>query len=113
MASKHVLIVDDNLEIRELLTHFLISKNYSVDEAEDAYEALDILQKKSYDFILTDYEMPGMKGDELVKIVKEKYPYSKVGGMSVLDKKKRFYQAGADFYLQKPFDLMEMYSFLQ
>jgi CheY-like chemotaxis protein len=111
--SKHILIVDDDLEVRELLRRFFSSKSYYVDEAESAEEALDTLQKKRFDFILTDYDMPGIKGDELVKIIKEKYPHSKVWGMSSLNKQKSFYQAGADFFLEKPFGLLELNSCLE
>jgi two-component system response regulator len=113
MASKDILIVDDIPEVREILKEFFRSKNFYVDEAENAEEALDILQKKRFDFILTDYDMPGIKGDELVKIVKEKHPHSKVWGMSSSNNQKSFYQAGADFFLEKPFNLLELNSYLK
>ena len=111
--GEHILIVDDTLEVRELLKKFLSSKFSYVDEAKSAEEALDILQKKCFDFIITDYDMPGIKGDELVKIIKEKYPHSKVCGMSSSNKQKSFYQAGADFFLEKPFSLLDLYSCLE
>lgn len=112
-CGKHILIVDDTFEMRKLLKDFFGSKSYYVDEAKSAEEALDILQKKHVDFIITDYDMPGIKGDELVKIIKEKYPHTKVWGMSSLNNKESFYQAGADFFLEKPFSLLELYSWLQ
>ena len=112
-SSKHILIVDDTLEIRKLLKDFLSRKRFYVDEAESAEEALDILQKKHVDFIITNYDMPGIKGDELVKIIKEKYPHSMIWAMSSLNKQESFYQAGADFFLEKPFSLLELYSRLQ
>lgn len=106
--GEHILIVDDSPEVREILKEFFCSKSFYVDEAENAEEALDILQKKHFDFILSDYEMPGIKGDELVRIIKEKYPHSKVWGMSSSDKQKSFYQAGANFFLEKPFNILEL-----
>ena len=67
-----VLIVDDEAIIREML-QVELEKQYQVYTAEDAGKAFDILNETAIDLIISDINMPGMKGFELVKQVKEKY----------------------------------------
>ncbi len=75
--GKNTLIVDDELTIRNLLKEFLEVQGFHVHTAENAEEVLVILNEKDFALILTDYEMPRMKGDKLVRLIKEKYPYMK------------------------------------
>ncbi len=67
-----VLIVDDEPIIREMLKVELQSQ-YDVYTAEDAIKAFDILDQTAMDLVISDINMPGMKGFELIKKVKEKY----------------------------------------
>jgi CheY-like chemotaxis protein/anti-sigma regulatory factor (Ser/Thr protein kinase) len=76
-ASKKasIMVVDDELEIRQLIVDYLRdAEHYTVEEAKGGPEALEILAKRQFDLILSDINMPVMKGFELLKIVKEKYP---------------------------------------
>ena len=61
-----ILVVDDEQIIRESLTYVLTKENYRVDEAENGKIAYEKLLETSYDLVITDLEMPEMKGTELL-----------------------------------------------
>lgn len=65
-AESRILVVDDDAEIRNLLIDFLRFKGFSCDSAADGYEALARLAIESYNLLITDINMPGMTGIELV-----------------------------------------------
>ncbi|MEJ2616651.1 MAG: response regulator, partial [Ignavibacteriaceae bacterium] len=70
MAEK-ILIVDDEKIIRESLSYILKKEGYDVEEAENGLSAHEMLLKNSYDLVVTDLEMPGMKGIELLEKIKQ------------------------------------------
>jgi CheY-like chemotaxis protein len=72
----HILVVDDEPEIRELIVDYLIdSEGYTVFSAKSGPAALkEVLPEKHVDLILSDINMPVMKGFELLKEVRERYP---------------------------------------
>jgi CheY-like chemotaxis protein len=70
-----ILVVDDEADMRQMIVDYLRDReNYSVTDAKDGYEALAVLEKERFDLILSDINMPGMKGFDLFRIVREKYP---------------------------------------
>lgn len=69
-----VLLVDDEVNVLSSLERILRNEEYAVLTASSATEALDILQAKSVDLIISDLGMPEMNGLELLKMVKERYP---------------------------------------
>jgi CheY-like chemotaxis protein len=70
-----ILVVDDEYEIREMISDYLRdSDGYCVFEAECGAKALEILQTHHIDLVLSDINMPSMKGFDLLKEVKEKHP---------------------------------------
>lgn len=69
--SEKILVVDDEQIIRESLAYVLRNENYEVDEAEDGLAAYELLLKNSYDLVITDLEMPRMKGIELLGKIKQ------------------------------------------
>lgn len=70
-----ILVVDDEMEIRSLIVEFLHEiEGYTVFEAKDANEALVFLESNTVDLILSDINMPGMKGFDLLKEVRTRYP---------------------------------------
>lgn len=68
-----VLIVDDEAIIREML-QVELERHYEVYTAEDAGKAFDVLNETAIDLVISDINMPGMKGFELIKQVRGKYP---------------------------------------
>lgn len=71
-----VCIVDDEAIFRQML-EIELETLFDVYTAEDAGKAFAILEKTPVDLLISDINMPGMKGFELIKIVKEKYPHTK------------------------------------
>ncbi len=65
--SKNVLIVDDSVSVRQMVEATLKSAGYTVTAAKDGLEALNLCKTKSYDFVLTDQNMPNMDGLTLIK----------------------------------------------
>ena len=68
-----ILIVDDELSIREVLKEFLISKGFVAHAASMAEEALEILNEIEVDLVITNINMPGMNGLELTRLIKDRY----------------------------------------
>lgn len=70
-----ILVVDDEVEIREMISDYLQdSEGYKIFEAGSGLEALEILKKDRVDLVLSDINMPVMKGFDLLRNVKERYP---------------------------------------
>ncbi|MFP4013617.1 MAG: response regulator [Chitinispirillaceae bacterium] len=70
-----ILLVDDEPEVRELISDYLTEdEGYRIQCACCGQEALEILEKNSFDLVLSDINMPGMKGFDLLREVKERYP---------------------------------------
>lgn len=67
--AKRVLVVDDNAEIRGLLTSLLGRRNMTVDQAGDGREALELLRKNKYTVVLLDLMMPNVSGFEVLDAI--------------------------------------------
>ena len=109
--NTHLLIVDDESSICEILYHFLVSQGYTVHTALSGSEALDILNTTPIDLIVTDIKMPGMTGVDLLKFVKDNLPTVPVlmtTGFPTLDTAIEALKLGAYDYLTKPFHLEEI-----
>jgi DNA-binding response OmpR family regulator len=68
--SNRILVVDDDLSIRELNTQVLARSGYEVDAVEDGAAAWEALQANSYNLLITDNSMPKVSGVELIKMVR-------------------------------------------
>ncbi|RPI76907.1 MAG: response regulator [Desulfobacteraceae bacterium] len=67
ISKKRILVVDDDLNVRELLVKMLTLNHFEVFNADNAYKALRLLSEMSFDIMLTDLEMPGMDGWQLAE----------------------------------------------
>ncbi|HEY4643208.1 MAG TPA: response regulator, partial [Bacteroidota bacterium] len=72
--AERILVVDDEKIIRESLSFILEKEGYEVSEAPNGAEALKQLKQKRVDIVLTDLEMPEMKGIELLEKVTRQFP---------------------------------------
>ena len=108
MADKvRILVVDDELVIRESLHGWLKKSGYKVDTAEGGSAALAMLEKTPYDLLFLDIMMPVMSGIEVLEVVKEDYPQTLVVMITAYGSVETAVQAmkrGAIDYLMKPFD---------
>ncbi len=103
----NIMVVDDELIVRESLKGWLEKFGYGVDTAEDALAALKKLEKESYDVLLVDIKMPGMDGLELLKKVKEDQPdviVVMITAHGSIESAIEAMKEGASDYLMKPFD---------
>jgi CheY-like chemotaxis protein/anti-sigma regulatory factor (Ser/Thr protein kinase) len=74
-VDSSILVVDDDVEIRELISDYLADhEGYKVITAENGRKALELLKRKKIDLVLSDINMPEMKGFDLLKEIKEKHP---------------------------------------
>ncbi|SHH51249.1 response regulator transcription factor [Thermosipho atlanticus] len=108
---KRILIVEDDVPIREVLAKFLISENYEVEEAGSILEMREKLENEKYDMILLDIMLPdGFSIDELPEI-KINYPEIGIIIISARDSDiDKIYglEIGADDYITKPFNPREV-----
>ena len=109
-TMSHILIVDDDDKIRELLKEFLTENNFLISTAADATEALEKLNSISFDLIIIDIMMPGMNGYELTKKIREStlVPLIHLTAMGETDNVIHGLEIGADDYIGKPFEPKEL-----
>jgi DNA-binding NtrC family response regulator len=111
MAQTRILIVDDELVIRESLAGWLKRDGYEVSTVAGGEEALDLLKQKSVDILLLDIQLDGMSGMEVLSRVKEEYPDIDVVMITAFGSVQSAVQAmksHAFDYLLKPFDPDEL-----
>jgi CheY-like chemotaxis protein len=77
-----ILVVDDDQSVRESLAMSLMAAGYDVVAAEDGFRALSQLRKKLPDVVLSDLDMPGMSGFELLSVVRRRFPQVSTIAMS-------------------------------
>lgn len=71
---KRILIVDDEVQILNAMSRMFLETDYEIATAQNGMEALDLLESKEFDMVISDMRMPLMDGYKLLSIVKEKYP---------------------------------------
>ncbi len=111
METKKILVVDDEKGICENVHKILAKKNYEVTQALSAQEALEKMAKDSYSLLISDIVMPEKNGLELLKLVKEQWPLTKVIIMTAYastDTAMKAIRLGALDYIPKPFTPKEV-----
>ncbi|MGC8580220.1 MAG: HD domain-containing phosphohydrolase [bacterium] len=107
----HILVVDDESSIRELLQEYLSLEGYKVDVAKDGNDAYEYLKRFYYDIVLTDLEMPGMNGIELLKKANSEglnHKFIILTGFGTVETAIMALKLGAIDYVLKPFKLEEL-----
>ena len=109
---KTVLVVDDDPDIRNIVSGSMEAQGYTVISAGDAAEALKLTEGKTPDLAILDVMMPGMTGDELClelkKLQGSHLPVLMLTARDGIDAKVQSLEGGADDYLTKPFDWKEL-----
>jgi len=105
-----ILVVDDEPDVVCVLRNFLSRKGYTVSGASSGEKALEFLEKENADLVLLDIIMPGLKGTEVAKIVREKYPNTKIVVATAFPRESE--ELSEDALMQamvtKPFRLQEL-----
>ncbi len=110
MTENLVLIVEDEIGIRELIQLYLEKHGYRTLSAGDGIEALRILEDEQPQLILIDIEMPRMNGFELCRRVRANYtlPIIYLSSRKGISDKLKCFELGGDDYITKPFDFSEL-----
>ena len=109
-SKNHILIVDDDDRIRNLLKDYLSENKYIVSTAENADQAKEKLDYIKFDIIILDVMMPGQNGYELTKDIKQriKVPIILLTAKGEVENRIKGLELGADDYLGKPFEPKEL-----
>lgn len=111
LKKENILIVDDNYDMLELLQRNLKAQNFHTYKASSVLEAIDILKVVPIDLLITDLQMPGLNGIELIKFAQEhfpKIPKLVITGFPSVDTAVNSVKSGALDYLVKPFTSEEL-----
>ncbi|MEQ9346218.1 MAG: response regulator [Thalassospira sp.] len=107
----HILVVDDDDRLRDLLTRYLGENGFSVSAARHAAEARASLEGLQFDLIVLDVLMPGEKGVDLARSLRDsgaKVPILLLTALSETEDRIAGLEAGVDDYLAKPFEPREL-----
>ncbi len=106
----HILVVDDDSRLRDLLTRFLSENGFRVTAAGDAADARRKLAAIEYDLIVLDVMMPGETGFELTRFLRKtrELPILLLTAMGEVENRIEGLETGADDYLTKPFEPREL-----
>jgi DNA-binding response OmpR family regulator len=106
-----ILAVDDDEEMRDLLGNLLEGEGYEVILGSNGEEAIELAEKENPQVILLDFEMPGMDGIETCKRLKRERQTASIPIIMITaykNKKPDAIEAGADDFVNKPFDPTEL-----
>jgi len=111
-----VLVVDDEIQFLNTLTKRLRMRGVDVTAASSGAEAMNELSDSAFDIAILDLRMPGISGEELLDIIKEKRPLMEVvilTGHGSSDSEQQCISAGSYSYLQKPCETSELIEVLK
>ena len=106
-----ILFVDDEINIRKLVTYDLKQAGFEFDVCENGEEALDLVRKDKYDLCIIDWMMPKLSGLDLVKIMRKEGNDAILIMLTAKDEEEDLidaFEAGVDDYIRKPFSSREL-----
>lgn len=111
MPSAHVLLIEDDPRIREIVELGLTSRGFVISAAPDGPRGLELASKLDVDLVLLDLRLPGKSGLEVlqeVRLVKPKLPVIALTALDDVSSKVGGLEAGVDDYVTKPFVIEEL-----
>ncbi len=111
--KRRILVVDDDPQLVKIVVRALEYEGYNVSTADSGQKALECMSKGSPHLVLLDVSMPGLSGLETLQLLRTKHDYVSVIFLTAKSKPEdvvRGLDAGADDYLCKPFDVLELLS---
>ena len=112
-GNARILVVDDDENIRKVLTKILEDEGYTVESVGTAKEAIEITKRKFYNLALIDIRLPDMEGVKLLTKIRDTTPKMRkiiITGYPTLKNAVEAVNKGADAYIMKPFDMKELLS---
>jgi DNA-binding response OmpR family regulator len=110
-STTHILIVEDDEEMRSLLKEFLEEEGFETECASNGSDALREIVKKPFDLIVTDIEMPGLTGLDILPEMKKLRPEVSIIVMTSFANEevhRRSLEKGASGYLEKPIHIKKL-----
>ena len=104
-------MVDDEVKFLESISKRLVLKNFDVTKAVTGKEAIESAEKGFFDVAVVDFQMPGMDGAEVLRVLKKKHKYLEIimlTGHATVDSAVECTKLGAFKYLEKPYDLEKL-----
>lgn len=111
MEKMKIMLVDDEERFLKTTQKLIVKKGYSVLTAQSGNEALEKLKLQNVHVVILDVKMPGMDGNETLKVIKSLYPLVEVimlTGHATVDSAIAGLKSGASDYLMKPADIDEI-----
>lgn len=108
---KHIVVVEDETDIREMLVELLVSEGFRVTAAADGIEGLNLIAKSEPDLVILDLGLPKMSGESVCLELRKKYPQLPIIILTARDTSLDVihgFQLGADDYIAKPFNMEEL-----
>lgn len=116
MKQRSILVVDDELLIRDLLYDFFNSQGWEIKVAESGAKAMQIVDSEQIDLVLTDIRMPEMDGLTLTKQIKDNHPELPVvvmTGFPSVDTAVEALRNKVVDYIVKPFNINKLYKMIE
>jgi CheY-like chemotaxis protein len=107
-VRKRILLVDDQQSVREAIGLLLSLDDHTVIEAADGAAALDLFARDHFDLVITDFEMPNMKGNELAMRIKRLSPSRPILMITAYAERLGDASNPVDAILNKPFHLADL-----
>lgn len=114
--NESILVVDDDANVRKMLSSILSDEGYIVEAVENGRQAIKACEKEYFDLALIDIELPDMKGTELLLELKRKQPKMIkiiITGAPTLENAIKAVNKGATGYVLKPFNVEELLSIIR
>ena len=110
MCKEHILVVEDDVDINNLISKTLEKQQYKITQAFSGSEALLQLSISEYSLILLDLMLPGISGEEIIKKIRneKEMPIIVISAKTSLKDKVNVLNIGADDYITKPFESEEI-----
>ena len=109
--NENILVVDDDAEVRKVLSSILSEEGYFVEPVENGRQAIRASEKTRFDLALIDIKLPDMEGTELLHRLKEKQPHMVkiiITGFPTLENAMETVNEGANGYVLKPFNIPKL-----
>ncbi|QOS91171.1 MULTISPECIES: response regulator transcription factor [Bacillales] len=105
MRNYHILVVEDDQEIQELIKQFLMTQQYTVEVASDGLEGMKQYNKQSFDLVLLDVMLPNLNGFEVAKMIRNQsnVPIIMLTALEEEQDQLKGFDLGIDDYITKPF----------
>jgi DNA-binding response OmpR family regulator len=108
-AGGTILVVDDDEAVGESIQRLLICSGYEADRVTSAEQALSVFRPGKFGLVITDYEMPGIKGDDLAAAIRAGVPRQPIMILTgFLEKVMAYGTPAADLVMSKPFGVREL-----